>query len=262
MPADAPPATVKSAMRTLDILEFVVRQSRPLAAHEIAAALAIPVSSLAYLLSTLCERGYLERSGRSYSPGPGLARLHPLSAEPSLAERVAPLVRTIRIQLNETAGFFIRRGFEIEALASETGLHALRYTLEVGQRAPLHSFAAGKALLATMGEAELDEYLRTVPRHEYTPHTLAEAEALRGEIAAIRESGIARTQEEHTPGIVGIGRAAVSDGAALGAFSVAIPVARFNQDVEARAVKLLSRSAELLAASNPPAGEWLEDEQA
>lgn len=250
--AEASP-TVKSAMRTLDILEFVVRQSRPLAAHEIAAALAIPVSSLAYLLSTLCERGYLERSGRSYSPGPGLARLHPLSAEPTLAERVAPLVRTIRIQLNETAGFFIRRGFEIETLASETGLHALRYTLEIGQRAPLHSFAAGKALLATMSEVELDDYLRAVPRLAFTAYTLAEADALRAEIAAIRTSGIARTQEEHAPGIIGIGRAAISGGGALGAFSVAIPIARFNEDVEARAIKLLCRSAELLAASAPAA---------
>ena len=35
-----------------------------------ATALSIPVSSLAYLLSTLCERGYLERSGRSYRSGP------------------------------------------------------------------------------------------------------------------------------------------------------------------------------------------------
>lgn len=247
--ADAPPSTVKSAMRTLDILEFVVRQRRPMAAHEIATTLSIPVSSLAYLLSTLCERGYLERSGRSYRSGPALAKLHPLSTDPTLAERVQPLVRTLRIQLNETSGFFIRRGFEIEALASEIGLHALRYTLEVGQRAPLHSFAAGKALLAAMTPAQLEEYLRTAPRSEFTSHTVAEADALRAEIATIRESGIARTQEEHAPGIIGIGRAAVCDGDVLGAFSVAIPVARFNEEVEGRAIKLLCRSSELLAAS-------------
>lgn len=248
--AEAAPATVKSAMRTLDILEFVVQQRRPMAAHEIATALSIPVSSLAYLLATLCERGYLERSGRSYGAGPALARLHPLSVEPTLAERVQPLVRTLRIQLNETAGFFVRRGFEIEALASEIGLHALRYTLEVGQRAPLHSFAAGKALLASMAPAELDEYLAEAPRHEFTPHTVAEGDALRAEIAAVRESGISRTQEEHAPGIIGIGRAAIAgDGVAIGAFSVAIPIARFTEEVEARAIKLLCRSAELLAAS-------------
>ena len=46
-------ASVKSATRTLDIIEYVVSRSRPLIAQEIAAALAIPVSSLSYLLATL-----------------------------------------------------------------------------------------------------------------------------------------------------------------------------------------------------------------
>lgn len=244
----APPSTapVKSAMRTLDILELVVRQSRAMAANEIAAALAIPVSSMAYLLTTLVERGYLERSGRHYGPGPALARLNPDSREPTLAERVAPLVRSLRAQLNETSGFFVRRGFEIEAVASEIGLHALRYTLEVGQRAPLHSFSAGKALLATLDDAEFEHYLAAAQRTAFTPNTLVDADALRTEIAEVRESGIARTREEHTPGIFGIGHAVVVDGTALGAFSVAIPAARFDAAIEDRAIRLLQRAAELL----------------
>ena len=41
-------SSVKSATRTLDILEFVVGCARPVSAAEIAAALAIPVSSLSY----------------------------------------------------------------------------------------------------------------------------------------------------------------------------------------------------------------------
>ena len=52
---------VKSATRTLDIIEYVAAHSRPLVAQEIAVALGIPVSSLSYLLATLVERGYLAR---------------------------------------------------------------------------------------------------------------------------------------------------------------------------------------------------------
>src|SRR6188508_2751705 len=66
---------VKSATRTLDIIEYVVAHDRPLVAQEIAIALGIPVSSLSYLLGTLVERGYLARDGRRYSAGPGLQRL-------------------------------------------------------------------------------------------------------------------------------------------------------------------------------------------
>jgi IclR family acetate operon transcriptional repressor len=239
-------------MRTLDILELLVRQKQPMAAHEIAGALTIPVSSLAYLLATLVDRGYVERLGRRYGPGPSLAKLNPAQGELTLAERVAPLVRSLRIELNETAGFFVRTGFEIEAVASEIGVHALRYTLEVGQRAPLHSFAAGKAILATMGDEELDHYLRTVPRSAFTTSTIVDATALRAEVETIRRSGIARTREEDTSGIIGVGRAAFAGDTALGAFSVAIPMARFDDTVDARVVRALTRSTQLLAAAEAP----------
>ncbi len=66
---------VKSATRTLDIIEYVVAHNRPLVAQEIAVALGIPVSSLSYLLGTLVDRGYLALDGRRYSAGPGLQRL-------------------------------------------------------------------------------------------------------------------------------------------------------------------------------------------
>jgi len=226
--SSAPPTSVKSALRTLDILELLVRQRQPMAAHEIAEALAIPVSSLAYLLATLVDRGYVERTGRRYAPGAALARLNPAGGEPSLTERVAPLVRSLRLQLNETAGFFVRHDHEIEAIASETGIHALRYTIDVGERAPLHSYAAGKAILATFPRREFDDYLKTVPREAFTASTIVDADALRVEIERVRRTGLARTREEDTPGIVGIGRAVVVDGIPLGAFSVAMPIARFD----------------------------------
>ena len=66
---------VKSAMRTLDIIELVVANPKGIVAQDIANALAIPVSSLSYLLATLVDRGYLARDGRRYFPGSGLDRL-------------------------------------------------------------------------------------------------------------------------------------------------------------------------------------------
>jgi IclR family acetate operon transcriptional repressor len=243
------PATVKSAMRTLDILEFLVAEGRPMAANALATSLAIPISSLSYLLATLVEREYLQRSGRLYAPGPALARLQPAHRLPSLADRVAPIVKSLRLQLNETAGFFVPRDGSVEALVSEIGMHALRYTLEVGQRAPLHAFSAGKAILATFDDAALERYFATIPREAYTPNTIVEEGPLRAELAEIRRLGLAHTRQEHTPGIMGVGRATVIDGVALGAFSIAVPVGRFSPDVERRATELLFRATDLLSQS-------------
>ena len=247
MPDTSPPATVKSAMRTLDIIEYVVSRSRPLVAQEIAAALSIPVSSLSYLLATLVERGYLARDGRRYSAGPGLERLQAHAPQFTLVDTVAPLVRTLRIQLNETTSFFVRRGWEVEALVTETSEHALRYAVQTGASAPLHGFSAGKALLAAMDADELETYLATSERRAFTPTTIVSEAGLRAEIADIRATGIARTVGEHTPGIHGFGRVVVIDDAVVGAISVAIPAVRFDSAVERRVIELLTRTTDLLA---------------
>ncbi|OYY90329.1 MAG: IclR family transcriptional regulator [Sphingomonas sp. 28-66-16] len=240
------PASVKSATRTLDIIEYVVSRGRPLVAQEIATALGIPVSSLSYLLATLVDRGYLARAGRRYSAGPGLERLQARSPVFTLAEAVAPLVRSLRIQLNETTSFFVRRGWEVEALVTEPSAHALRYAVQTGAHAPLHGFSAGKALLAAMPDDELARYFAETSRQPFTATTIVSESGIRAEIAKIRQSGVAHTHEEHTPGIHGIGRAAYRKGELVGAFSFAIPVVRCSAALEHRATELLTRTAELL----------------
>jgi IclR family acetate operon transcriptional repressor len=237
---------VKSATRTLDIIEYVVAHDRPLVAHEIAVALGIPVSSLSYLLATLVERGYLARDGRRYSAGPGLERLQARSGGLALAERAAPLVRALRTQLNETASFFIRSEWDVEAIVTETAEQALRYSIETGKRLPMHVMASGKALLAALPADELNRYFAESARERFTPATVTSEKALRAELERVRRSGIATTEEEYSLGIRGIGRVVTVGGEAVGALSVAVPTARWTEAVRERAVELLGRAAEML----------------
>jgi IclR family acetate operon transcriptional repressor len=98
-------------------------------------------------------------------------------------------------------------------------------------------------------EAEFELYLSETERRAFSPATITDADALRAEIATIRKTGIARTREEHTPGIQGIGCAVTIDGELLGAFSVAIPSVRFDAEVEHHAAELLKRTVALLEAA-------------
>lgn len=148
--------------------------------------------------------------------------------------------------MNETAGFFVPRGQEVEAAVSEIGNHALRYTLDVGQYAPMHAFAAGKAILATYDEAALAEYFATSERIAFTPRTLTGEAQLRAELAEVRRTGIGRTREEHTPGIHGIAKVVMAGGRAVGAISVAIPLARLSPEMEVATINLLERASERL----------------
>ena len=243
---DTAQTQVKSATRTLDIIELVVARGRPLVAQEISASLGIPVSSLSYLLSTLVARGYLRRDGRRYAPGPGLERLQVRDQAFSLIDTVAPLTRALRVQLNETSSFFVRKGWELEALVTETSEHALRYAVPAGAHNGLHGFAAGKALLAALPDDELDRYFRETERVAFTDDTVIDELTLRAQLGEVRRTGIARTEGEYTAGIIGLGRAVVVDDAVVGAFSVAYPIVRNDAGLEARIVELLNKTAGLI----------------
>jgi IclR family acetate operon transcriptional repressor len=245
-PSPAQSSQVKSATRTLDIIEYVVAHPRPLVAQEIATALGIPVSSLSYLLATLVERNYLVREGRRYSPGTGLDKLQMHEKAYSLAERAAPLVRTLRVQLNETASFWVREGWDVEALVTESSEQALRYAVPIGNRMPMHPLASGKALLGALTDEELDRYFTDTDRKRYTDATVTSEKALRKEIAEVRRTGFSWADEEFSLGIIGIGRVVTSAGEALGALSVAIPKVRCGEPTRRRIEDLLERTAGLL----------------
>jgi len=243
-PATANP--VKSALRTLDVIEFVVAHRQGVVAQEIAGALGIPVSSLSYLLSTLADRGYLVREGRRYLPGPGLERLRAPQGALPLAERVAPLVRSLKGELNETASFMVRRDWEVESLVTEASDQALRYAVDPGTRRPLHALAAGKVILAALPEDRLAAYFAESSRAALTPQTRTAEADLQADFAAIRAQGYSIAREEATQGIAGCAIAVVRDGAVLGSFSVAVPTVRFDAVLEGRTIAALRRAAEAL----------------
>lgn len=239
--SSAPPSPVKSALRTLDIIEYVVARPDGAVAQDIAGALAIPVSSLSYLLNTLVDRGYLRRDGRRYAAGAGLERLR--GATLSATDRARPLVRALRTRSNETSSFFTRHGWEMEAVVTETADHSLRYSIAVGVRSPMHCLAAGKAMLAAMAEEELGRYFAEAERPRFTPATIVEEAALRRELDAIRGFGVAVTREEFTPGICGIATLLRVDGQPVGSLSVAMPTARFDDAVLSSTAALLESLA-------------------
>jgi IclR family acetate operon transcriptional repressor len=232
------PGSVKSAARTIDIVELIARQG-PATARELSRATRIPESSLSYLLATLVERDWLcSLSDRTYTLGSALSRLA-AGAAPAPAERRRAQLKLVARTTGETCSLFVRRGNEIEATDIELSTQLLRFTPEKGLRVPLHSFAAGKALLARMTAADLDTYFATSTRTRFTPETLVDEAELRRDIAETRRRGYAISREEHTTGIVGMGVAA-DDQVSL---SVAVPTARFDVPFEKLAAKALLEAA-------------------
>ena len=240
---EAGPGQVKSAIRALDIVEYTIARGAPFAAQEAASVLGIPLSSMSYLLATLVEREYLVKVGRRYSRGPSLDRLTSSSGAVTLADRLMPIVRSLRTRLDETTSFFVKIGWQAEAVVTETSEQALRYSVAQNSREPLHALAAGKAILAQLDEATLADYFRTAPREKLMPQTVTDETALRAQIAEVRETGLARSIEEFTPGIAAIACPVAIEGYEPASLSVAIPLVRLDNATYRRVVDLLREAA-------------------
>ncbi|MDB5406890.1 MAG: hypothetical protein JWL84_1802 [Rhodospirillales bacterium] len=237
---------VKSAVRTIDILEFVAGAAQRPTFSEIAAALNIPKSSLFHLLATLSDRGYLrqveQRGG--YELGHAVDALAQRIPKQSLIEdRVVPILKELSQSLNETCGYYERRDDEVEVVRAESGRQALVYLLSVGDRVPLYAVSAGKAILSTMDDEEVKRYVARTPLRVFTPRTVGTAEGLTRELLAARGSGFAYSREEYALGVVGIATPLRFAGVVVGAISTAVPTVRYNEEIDGQIRRELAVAA-------------------
>jgi DNA-binding IclR family transcriptional regulator len=235
---------VKSASRAFDVLEFVARSSTAPSFVDLCKALSIPKSSMFNMLSTLIDREYLQFADErqtQYKIGPMVTELAAGARKAeSLTDRARPLLKVLSDVLNETTGYYERRGDHVECLATETGKQSLTYTMNIGDRVRLYGNSSGKAILASLSERELDHYLKTAKFIPYTPKTLGSAAAVRSEVVKIRKSGIAKAAGDYLPGITAFA-VAVYDGDTLaGAISVAVPDIRFTKSLEEKIISQLN----------------------
>lgn len=252
LPSDAPaPTAVKSADRTVELLELLSRTSEPLTLSEIQRELSYPKSSLFVLLRTLVARGWVEtdRRGTGYSIG-----VRALLVGTSYLDR-DPVIRAatrgleeLRAEVNETVHLARLDGGDVVYLASRESAHQLRLTSRVGRRLPAHATSLGKALLATRTDAEIDALL-PAELEALTPRTLTDREALLADLAETRDRGYAIERGENTAGLGCFAVALDYKHPAMEAISCSVPSVRLDDPAHAtQVVEAVVRHAAELAA--------------
>lgn len=236
---------VKSADRTLDLLEFVAKSPEPPSFADISAGLRIPKSSLFHLLRALSNRGYVEQVAArgGYRLGPTVLELARQVYNPEgVTERVGPLIDELSVALNETSGFYEMHGDHAELTVASSASHPLRIDMPLGRLMPLYAASNGRVLLAQLTDAEIDAYIGRTTFEAFTPATIGSAEALRAEIGLIRRNGFAESNGEFAVGIMSIAMALREHGRVVGSIGMILPTARYTKAFGRRARR------ELLAA--------------
>ncbi|MGO4421994.1 IclR family transcriptional regulator, partial [Streptomyces sp. MCAF7] len=151
-------AQVKSAVRTVELLEFFA--GRP-GMHSLAAvqeAVGYPKSSLYMLLRTLVELGWVETDATGTRYGIGVRALLVGTSYIDGDEVVAAARPTLdRLSDDTTETIHLARldGTNVVYLATRQSQHYLRPFTRVGRRLPAHSTSLGKALLATYSDEQV-----------------------------------------------------------------------------------------------------------
>ncbi|MEU2169619.1 IclR family transcriptional regulator [Micromonospora chersina] len=242
---------VKSAGRTLEVLEALAASPHRRSLVDLARALDIPKSSLHGILRTLAQRGWVESDLTGTRFGLGIRALQVgaayLTADDAMGLLGAVLDDLSR-QFGETVHLGRLDGPHVVYLAKRESVHPLRLYSAIGRHLPAHATALGKVLLAERADEDADALLAW-PLPALTRHTVTTPEALHAELATIRERGYAVDREESTEGIVCVAMAVPLRSPAADAISLSVPVARIGTDTEARIVAALRRAVDQVRAA-------------
>lgn len=242
---------VKSADRTLEVLEVLASSPNRRALGELARQLGIPKSSLHGILRTMVQRGWVEADATGTRFGLGVRALQVGAAyldADSAVGLLAGVLDGLAAEFGETVHLGRLDGPYVVYLAKRESVHPLRLFSAIGRRLPAHATALGKVLLAERSDAELDAILPDTLQ-ALTTHTITDRAALDAQLAAVREQGYAVDHEENTDGIACFAVAVPQPGPATDAISISVPVARIRPDTAESMVAALRRAVTQLRSA-------------
>jgi len=245
--------TVQSLTRALQLLELLADDDEGYRLVDIAARSGLSSSTAHRLLTTLEQRQFVQFDRetslwyvgvRCFSVGSAFARRRRIS---SLA---LPVMRRLRDRSNESVNLGIADLGDIVFVTQVESREVMRAIGKPGFRAPLHGTAMGQAILASMAEDDVLQYLRTYGLPKLTANTIARPSRLHETLAAVRQAGYAVDDEQNAAGLRCIA-AAIRDehGQPFGAISLVGPTQRIKSaDFAPLGVTVRTAAQEITAA--------------
>ena len=242
---------VKSADRSLKILEFIAEAKEGPGHKDLSRSLSIPGSSLSALLATLVSREYLsfDPVSKRYGIGPEILHLAGrYLASFDIVQLRSPILKALVTSISESALIAIRKQNNIQVVSKELCSESIQQVIDVGERAPLYATAAGKAFLAYFSAEELKSYLAAVKLIPLTPETITSKKILTRQLKQISTGAIAYSLRENDEHIIAMA-APIFDlhHRATASITVPVPVVRFSSEKQKIIEPALRKAAESLS---------------
>jgi IclR family acetate operon transcriptional repressor len=226
--------SVKSALRTLQILEVFAGAGRPLSLGELARGIDAPRSSCLALLTTLSERGYVYRVGEPQGWYPtrrwaDLARA--VCEHDPVALHVHAALERLRDTCGETAIDAMLAGGRSVYVDVVESREMVRYTARAGDSKPLHLSASGRAQLAALDDAACREIVASLPSGSTPGQARLNRRVLLDIVAHDRARGWSVNLGEFRPDVISVA-AGFTLGTSAHSLSIAAPYHRIEARVD------------------------------
>jgi IclR family KDG regulon transcriptional repressor len=220
---------LSSVTNSLRLIKAFSEDEYEIGISDLAKRLGLAKSTVHRLASALLGEGILEQNPRDgkYRLGLTLFELGTMvRRKMDFTVEARPFLRTLMEKTGETVHLAILDHDSILYVITHESKQALRMGSKVGTRAPVHSTAVGKALLAFQPEEEIERII-TAGLAQSTPNTIIDGKALRRELSTIRARNYASDDEESEIGLRAIAAPVrTHSGNVVAAISIAGPVHR------------------------------------
>jgi DNA-binding IclR family transcriptional regulator len=235
-------------VKGLDVLEALA-DVEEIGLSALARRIGVSVPTLFRILATLAAQGYVQKTAASRYR----LTLKPWELGARVARRLTvrevahPHMERLVAETGEAAHLAVLQGTGVVIIDKVDCAQAVRVDTYVGQRAPAHCAASGKAMLAFEPPATLDAILaEALPR--FTAHTICDRARLEAELARVRARGHALNRGEWRLGVCAVA-VPIRDhaDAVVASLSLTMPTERFSDAALRRFLPALTRAGAAVA---------------
>lgn len=224
MAEDNKSAPIVKSDETLFSIIDVLHEPGEVGITEIAEQTGFAKSTVHKHLKTLEKHGYVVKQGKFRLGLRFLTIGGTLRDQNEMYRSAITTVEELTEKTDKVISFVVREGENGVFIYSSNDKYGLRKTAPLGDRYPIHQNAAGKAILAELTDAEIDEICTLTGLPRATDKTITTKKKLFDEIDQIRNRGYAISDEERIQGFKSVSAAVNSkETSQIGGIALACP---------------------------------------